>query len=83
MDKHCLLAWYPTWSVSHAQVVLSSAQAHLLMNIVTLSARAFPHQSSTLSSTDIATSHSDESTPSTDASSDDCNFEMLAVSPLS
>ena len=53
------------------------AQAHLLMNIVTLSGRHFPHQSCTLSHTDIATSHSDEGTPSTEAPSDDCSSEIM------
>ena len=75
-NKHCFLACSLTWSLSHAQLALIQPRPTCL-RILPPSVESLPKISSTLSLTDIATSHSDEGTPSIEVPYYVCSSEML------
>lgn len=75
-DKHCFLDYSLTWSLSHAQLALIQPRPTCLRILPPSVEKPFKI-SSTLSLTDIATSHSDEGTPSIEVPYYVCSSEML------
>ena len=75
-NKHCFLACSLTWSLSHAQLALIQPRPTCLRILPPLVKK--PSQNIiTLPLTDIATSHSDEGTPSIEVPYYVCSSEML------